>query len=143
MAPPELLFFCLFQCFKEKEYQAGSKWNETFGNDLFGANANLETWSGRQPTNKAATRVPGVPCKGGRTAHPRGPLDHPPTYLFLLYIHPYPETIRSDHEDLIPPPQPSVSTRSHLGAVAGASPEEESTTEGFYINTIASPMMCE
>ena len=34
----ELLFFCLFQCFEEKEYQTESKWNETFGSDLFGTN---------------------------------------------------------------------------------------------------------
>ena len=33
------VFFCLFQCFKEKEYQTESKWNETFGSDLFGTNA--------------------------------------------------------------------------------------------------------
>ena len=32
---------------------------------------------------------------------------------------------------------------SHLGAFSGAPPEGESITEGFYINTIASPMMCE
>ena len=46
-------------------------------------------------------------------------------------------------QNLIPPPQPSVSTRSHLGACSGAPPEGASTTEGFYINTIASPVKCE
>ena len=55
------VFFCLFQCFEEKEYQTESKRNETFGSDLFGTNANQETWSGRQATNEAATRVPGAP----------------------------------------------------------------------------------
>ena len=80
---------------------------------------------------------------GGRAPHPRGPLTAPPTYFFLLYIPTYPETIEEHHENLIPPPQPSVPVRSHLGAFFGALPEGESITEGFYINTIASPMMCE
>ena len=55
------VFFCPFQCFKEKEYQTESKRNETFGSDLFGTNATQETWSGREATNEAATRVPGAP----------------------------------------------------------------------------------
>ena len=79
----------------------------------------------------------------GRALHPRGPLVAPPTYFFLLYIPTYPQTIISDHENLIPPPQPSVPVRSHLGAFSSAPPEGASTTEGFYINTIASPMKCE
>ena len=75
--------------------------------------------------------------------HPRGPPIAPPTYSFLLYIPTYPQTIRDEAKNLIPPPQLSVSTRSHLGACSGAPPEEASITEGFYINTIASPMKCE
>ena len=79
----------------------------------------------------------------GRALHPRGPHVAPPTYFFLLYIPTYPQTIRYRAKNLIPPPQPSVPTRSHLGACSGAPPEGASITEGFYINTIASPMMCE
>ena len=79
----------------------------------------------------------------GRALHPREPLLAPPTYFFLLYIPTYPETIEEHHENLIPPPQPSVPVRSHLGAFSGALLEGASITEGFYINTIASPMMCE
>ena len=104
-----------------------SKQDETFGSDLFGTNANQETWSGRQATNEAATRVPGAPLWVGRAPHPRGPLVAPPTYFLRLYILSYPENIQEHHENLIPPPQPSVSARSHLGAFAGASPEGEST----------------
>ena len=73
----------------------------------------------------------------------RGPLVAPPTYFFLLNILIYPENIREHHETLFPPLQPSVPVRSHRGAFSGAPPEGESITEGFYINTIASPMMCE
>ena len=67
----------------------------------------------------------------------------PPTYFFLLYISMYPTNIQEHHENLIAPPQSSVPKRSHLGAFFGAPLEGESITEGFYINTIASPMMCE
>ena len=141
--PARIAVFCLFQCFEEKEYQTESKLGETFGSDRFGTNANLETWSGRQATSEVARRVPGVPPGGGRAPHPRGPLEHQPIYFFLLYIHPYPETIRSDHENLIPPPQPSVSARSHLGAFASTPLEGESTMEGLYIISKASPMSCE
>ena len=79
----------------------------------------------------------------GRAPHPRGPLVAQPTYFFLLYISTYLENIQGHQENLIPPPQPSISARSHLGAFAGAPPEGEPTMEGFYINTIAPPMSCE
>ena len=83
-------------------------------------------------------------AQGGRRAPtPRGPLVAPPTYFFRLYILIYPENIREHHETLFPLPQPSLPVRSHLGAFSGAPPEGESITEGFYINTIAPPMMCE
>ena len=81
----------------------------------------------------------------GREArpHPRGPIVAPPTYFLRLYIVLYLENIQEHHETLFPPPQPSVPMRSHLGAFSGAPSEGESITEGFYINTMASPMMCE
>ena len=90
------------------------------------------------PRNKRGGR------EGGRRALlPRGPPVAPPTYSFLLYIPTYPRQIRYGAKNLIPPPQRSVPARSHLGAYSGAPPERASTTEGFYINTIASPMKCE
>ena len=105
------------------------------------------TWSrGLGPYVKKATRKPwrrGVRLPPGRALHPRGPPVAPPTYSFLLYIPTYPQMIRTGAKNLIPLPQPSVSTRSHLGACSGAPPEGASTTEGFYINTIAPPMKCE
>ena len=81
--------------------------------------------------------------RGWARPHPRGPLVAPLTDFLRLYILAYPENTEEHHETLFPPPQPSVPVRSHLGAFSGAPPEEESITEGFYINTIASPMMCE
>ena len=95
---------------------------------------------------KEATRRPrGREARlgGRRASHPRGPLVAPLTDFFRLYILIYPENIREHHETLFPPPQPSVPVRSHLGAFSGAPPEGVLITEGFYINTIASPMMCE
>jgi len=81
----------------------------------------------------------------GRDAcpHPRGPLVAPLTDFLRLYILIYPKNIREHHETLFPLPQPSVPVRSHLGAFSGAPPEGESIMECFYINTIASLMMCE
>ena len=52
----QIVVFCPFQCFVEKEYQMESKRNETFGRIVFGTNAIQETWSGRQGSNEAATR---------------------------------------------------------------------------------------
>ena len=123
--PAQNCCFCLFQSFAEKEYQTESKRNETFGNVIFRTNMIQETWTPR------------------RALHPRGPHVAPPTYSFLPYMPTYPQTIRYGAKNLIPLPQPSVPTRSHLGAYSGAPPEGASITEGFYINTIALSMKCE
>ena len=89
---------------------------------------------------KKQTRKP----RGRRARpHPHGPLVAPMTDSHRLYIPLYPKNIQEHHENLIPPPQPSVPVRSHLGAFSIAPPEGESITEGFYINAIASPMKCE
>ena len=138
-------FFCLFQCFAEKEYQTETKWNETFGNVIFGTNVIQRTWSPRKESSEESTRqgarLPPPPRR--HALHPRGAHVAPPTYFFLLYIPTYPQTNRYGAKNLIQLPQPSVPVRSHLGACSGAPPEGESTIEGFYINTIAPPMSCE
>ena len=48
--PAQIVVFCLFQCFAEKEYQMKSKRNETFRNVIFSTNMIQETWSGCQET---------------------------------------------------------------------------------------------
>ena len=131
-------FFCLFQYFGETEYQTESKRNKTFGNVIFSPNVIQETWTLLQGVKEAVMRVPPPRVR----PLPRGPLSAPPTYFFLLYIHTYPQTKRTGAKNLIPPPQLSVSTRSHLGACSGAPPEGASITEGFYI-ILAPPMSCE
>ena len=123
-----MLFFCLFQCFEETEYQMESKWNETFGNVIFSPNVIQETWTLCQGIREAVMRVEGAPP--GRAPLPRGPPVAPPTYSFLLYIPTYPQTNRYGAKNLIlPPPQLSVSMRSHLGACSGA-PREEGRHHG-------------
>ena len=56
-----MLFFCLFQCFEEKEYQTESKRNEAFGSVIFGTNMIQRTWSASQEAAEATTRVEGAP----------------------------------------------------------------------------------
>ena len=118
-----------------------SKRNETFGNVIFGTNVIQRTWTLLQEVSGELTRVEGA--LPGRAPLPRGLLGAPPTCSFLLYIPTYPQTNRYGAKNLIPPPQLSVSMRSHLGACSGAPTEGSSITEGFYINTIAPPMKCE
>ena len=136
------VFFCRFQCFAEKEYQTESKWNETFARTFLGTNAIQETWSGSQRCNKAATRQEGAP--GGIGAPPTlvGPTElH--RHTSFAYIYSYTLKATGEHETTFPPPQPFVPVRSHLQAFSSDPSEGDSVTEGFYINTIASPMMCE
>ncbi len=139
--PAQIADFCLFQCFAEKEYQTESKRNETFRNVIFSPNVSQDTWTLRQGIREAVTRV-GAPPPRARPL-PRGPLEAPPTYIFLIYIPTYPQTFRDGAKTLFPPPQPFVPVRSHLGAFSGAPPERASITEGLYINSMAPPMMCE
>ena len=54
--PARIAIFCLFQYFEEKEYQTESKWNETFGNVIFGTNMIRRTWSLRKAINEEGTR---------------------------------------------------------------------------------------
>ena len=82
--PTRIAVFCLFQCFQKRNI----KENETFRSDLFGTNANLQTWSGCQATNEAATRVPGAPCKCERVPTLVGPSSvHRPTSSSYIYPH--------------------------------------------------------
>ena len=87
-SPVPVSVFSLFQCFAEKEYQTESKRNETFGNVIFQPNVIQETWTLLQAVPEAVTRVEGAPCA---RPLPRGPLEAPPTYSFLLYIPTYPQ----------------------------------------------------
>ena len=111
-----VVFFAYFSVSQKRNI----KRNETFGRVIFGTNVIQETWSGWQERSEEATRQEGAPQGGGSTPHPRGPLAAPSTYFFLLYISTYPKNIQEHHENLIPPPQPSISMRSCLGAFAGA-----------------------
>ena len=133
---PELLFFAYFRVSQKKNIKRSPNAMKPLGAWF------LELTRSRRlgPYIKKQRRRP---WGRGRALHPRGPLVAPPTYSFLLYIPMYPQTTRYGAKNLIPPLQLPVSTRSHLGACSGAPPERASTTEGFYINTIASPMKCE
>ena len=88
-----MLFFCLFQCFAEKEYQTESKRNETFGRVIFGTNVIHRTWSGRQAINEEATRQGARLPPWARPPPswaPRGSTDLllPPIYTYVPRKHP-------------------------------------------------------
>ena len=141
--PVQIAVFLPISVFRRKGISNGIQTERNLREDLSWNKHNpgdLE-WTSRKQRggHEAGGRAPG----GGRTPHPHGPLVAPPTYFFRLYILLYPENIQGRHETTFPPPQPSVPVRSHLGAFSGDLPEGDSITEGFYINTIASPMMCE
>ena len=90
-----MLFFCLFQCFEEKEYQTESKRNETFRSVIFGTNVIQRTWSARQEAIKAATRVEGAPTPTGCAPYFVGPLGgHRPTSSSYIY----PCTLKTSRE---------------------------------------------
>ena len=81
-----MLFFCLFQCFEETEYQTESKRNETFGNVIFSPNMIQETWTLLQGTTEVVTRVGAVPPRA------RPPASWPPccsTDVLLPPIYTY------------------------------------------------------
>ena len=59
--PAQNCCFCPFQSFEEKEYQTESKRNETFGNVIFSLDKIEETWTLRQQSHEAVTRVEGGP----------------------------------------------------------------------------------
>ena len=137
-----VVFFAYFRVSKKRNI----KWSPN-GMKPSGTWFSQQTWSRRLGVciKKRSRRARG---KGARLPpwarlHPRGPLVAPPMYFFLLYISTYPPNIQEHHENLIPQPQPSVPERSHLGAFSGAPPEGELITEGLYINSMASPVMCE
>ena len=83
----QIVVFCLFQCFAEKEYQTESKWNETFGRVIFGTNVIQETWSGCQGSNEAATRQGGAPRGVGAPPPSWAPRGSPNRLLSPIYTH--------------------------------------------------------
>ena len=84
------------------------------GSDLFGTNAIQETWSGRQATEEAATRVPGAPLGVGAPPTLEGPLSvRRPTSSSYIYPR-IPKTSRSTtknyfhHRNLLYPRDPML-----------------------------------
>ena len=139
--PARIVVFLPISVFWRKGISNGvqTEWNlreRSFWNKRNPGDLGWTSRSSRGSHEGARRALGGVPL-------PRGRLVAPLTDFIRLYIFTYPENIQEHHETLFPPPQPSVSTRSHLGACSGAPPEGASITEGFYIIVKASPMSCE
>ena len=137
-----MLFFCLFQCFEGKGYQTESKRNETFGNMIFGTNVIHRTWSLRKAINEEGTRQGDAPTPQARPPPSWGPRCSTDVLLPPIYTHiPWKHHIQSQNPISTAAtfctreiPSWGLFRRSAGGALI---------TEGFYINTIASPKMCE
>ena len=84
---PELLIFCLFQCFRETEYQTESKRNKISENVIFSPNVIQETWTLLQGVKEEVTRVGGAPPRARPPASwaPRCSTDVliPPIYIYV------------------------------------------------------------
>ena len=127
-----MLFYCLFQYFKQKEYLTESKQNETFGDVIFGKIMIQETWSaGRGSSRKPRDR--GARPSPGRALPSRGPLEAPPTDFFRLYIPSYPKNIKYQDRSGVPPPQASVATKHLSGALPGTLPEGDPSPVSIFI----------
>ena len=90
---PDPVFFPLFQCFEEKEYQTESKRNEINWRSYFWKESyrkNLECTPGE---SRATHEGGGAPTPLGRAPLPRGQPGGPPTYFFRLYTSIYPKNI--------------------------------------------------
>ena len=81
----QIAVFSLFQCFEGKGYQTESKWNETFGNVIFGTSVIQRTWSGRQAINEEATRQGGAPAPWARPPPLWAPCSSPHLPLSPIY----------------------------------------------------------
>ena len=81
-----MLFFCLFQCFEETEYQTESRRNKIFGNVIFSPNVIQETRTLLQEVPEAVTRVEDAPLGTPPTSWaPRSSTDVllPPIYTYV------------------------------------------------------------
>ena len=93
--PVQIAVFCLFQCFVENEYQTESKWNETFGNVIFGKKPDPENLEWTSSNQRGGHEAGGRAYPLGAPSTLVGPsLLHRPTSS--SYIYPCtPQTSRS------------------------------------------------
>ena len=125
--PTRIVFFCLFQYIKGKEYQTESKRNETFGSDVFGTNVIQRTWSGCEAIEEAATRVPGAPptLVGPSSVH--RPTSS--SYIYPCTVKPSGEPLKNyfHHRNLLYPRDPILEPLSALRR-RGNQPRRASTS---------------
>ena len=78
---------------------------------------------------RGAQEIGGAPPTG-RGPLSRGPLEHPRTDFFRLYMPTYPKNIENQDRSGVPTPQASVATKNLSGARSGTLPEGEPITGG-------------
>ena len=107
-----MLFFCLFQCFAEKEYKTESKRNETFGRVIFGTKRDPEDLEWTSRNIQGGHKAGGAPTPLGAPSTLMGPSWlHRPTSSSYIYLR-TPKTSRSrmehnfHHRNLLYPRDP-------------------------------------
>ena len=119
-----------------------SKRNETFENVIFSTNVIQETWSGRQETTEEATRQGAHLPPWARPPPSWAPRCSTDVLLPPIYIHVPPKHLGA-------PRKPNSTAATFCAreipswAFSEAPPEGALITEGLYINSMASPVMCE
>ena len=105
------VFFCLFQCFEEKEYQTESKRNETFGSVIFWNERDPEDLECKSRSSRGSHEIGGCPPIG-RAPCLVGPSGgHRRTSSSYIYLH-TPKTSRGTtkhnfhHRNLLYPRDP-------------------------------------
>ena len=137
-----MLFFAYFRVSQKKNIKRSPNRMKPSGTRNERDPEDLDPMSRHQPGGHEVGGAPTAPPPQARPSPSWAPRCSTDVLLPPIYTY-VPQTTRYGANNLIPPPQPSVPTRSHLGACSGAPPEGASITEGFYINTVASPMMCD
>ena len=121
--PAQIAVFLPISVFRRKGISNGvqTKWNLRESCSWNKCNPGDLVWTSRKQRggHEVGWRAQG----GSRARLPREPRVAPLSHFLCLYILRYPENIQEHHENLFPPPQPSVPVRSHLGAFSGAPPK--------------------
>ena len=131
--------FSVFLTFFRSDFGTESKRNKIPEINFSRTEEYRGTWGPRKEAHREPTSPVAVAREG-----PRQPSLWPPCRCPALALWPINslkiQKNQGIHENTFPPPQASVSARSHLETLPGTLPEGTLEVEGFFIISIAPPM---